>query len=177
MWWKYSIWGNGAYLTVARARRQGDHLWDRSWKSSMHPASTVTNILVYRPSQTHFLPQWKKKTSFSFSQTLTALHNVFHSCLSAAVVWVILYDEESAREEGGGGWVRDSGKRWGSKSWGPPPPLALDSFTPVVESLLCTHGNICACKRTRKRLCIEFLPAPCSGLCSGMIRAAGWWEP
>lgn len=123
------------------------------------------------PSLTDALsPPVEKKTSSSFSQTLTALHNVFHSCLSAAVVWVILYDEESAREEGEGG----SGKRWGGKSWGPPPPLALDSFTPVVESLLCTHGNICACKRTRKRLCIEFLPAPCSGLCFSMIRAAGW---
>lgn len=53
MEWKSCLWGNAAQLNVARARHWGDHLWDRSWKSSMHPASTVTNILVYRSSQSH----------------------------------------------------------------------------------------------------------------------------
>lgn len=37
------------------------------------------------------------------------LHNVFHSCLSAAGVWVILYDEESVREEERGGRVGKGG--------------------------------------------------------------------
>lgn len=68
-------------------------------------------------------------------------------------------------------------RRRGSKIWGSP-PLELDSFTLVVESLFCTHGNICACKHTLKRLCIVLPVSLYYGLCIEVIvcyREVGVW--
>lgn len=120
----------------------------------------VWRMSSFAISHTQAFSPTEKANTFSFSQALAALYNVFHSCLSAAGVRVILYDEESVREEERGGRVGKGGgvNLGGHHHWSWIP------FPPVVEGLLCTHGNVCTCKHARKRLCIEFLPAPCSGL-------------
>lgn len=60
---------------------------------------TISRIQTFSPNE--------KWNTFSFSQTV--LFNVFHSCLSAAGVWVIVYDEESVREKEKGGRVGKGG--------------------------------------------------------------------
>lgn len=89
-------------------------------------------------------------------------HNVFHSCLSAAGVRVILYDEESVREEEQGERVgKGGGVNLGSHHhW---------SRIPLHQLLKVFFAWMCTFKHTRKSLCIMLVPTPCSGLHFSMI--------
>lgn len=139
-------------------------------KFNVPSAATVSNALLRCLSHS-FLSLLILSFSFFFqSRPLSHTHtNTQRSIMSSAAVspgqavwgW---YDEEGEREDKGGRRGKRRSRRRGSKSWGSP-PLELDSITPVVESFLCTHGNMCACKHTLKRLCIVFPVSPYYCLC------------
>lgn len=97
------------------------------------------------------------------------LHNVFPSCLTAAGVRVILYDEASVREEERGGRVGKGGgvNLEGHHHW---------SWIPLQQLLkVCsTHGNVWTCKHTPKRLALSFLLLPTAASRSAWLCATGW---